>query len=152
MSKRQKTVAAFGFTKAIKHRNELVPVNIPTEVNNITCTVDCSNCKKRFKNNQGLGVHKLPCTKTKGHVPPQLTDVHDTGVSEKREDTLIDDVVKSTVNYSLSRVDCEESESGSSHVSRGIKRKPKGSEVRKSHPAVFKAKIIHQCQPGVSQY
>ena len=61
-------------------------------------------------------------------------------------------VVKSTVNYLLSRVDCEESESGSSHVSRGIKRKPKGSEVRKSHPAVFKAKIIHQCQPGVSEY
>ena len=74
-------------------------MNIPTEVNNITCTVDCShckkqmsnitctvdcsNCKKRFKNNQGLGVHKLACTKTKGHVPPQLTDVHDTGVSVK---------------------------------------------------------------------
>ena len=35
MAKRQKTLAAFGFTKAIKHRNELVPVNIPTEVNNI---------------------------------------------------------------------------------------------------------------------
>ena len=66
------------------------------------CTVDCPHCKKRFKNNQGLGVHKLPCTKTKGHVPPQLTDVHDTGVSEKRQDSLIDDVVKSTVNYLLS--------------------------------------------------
>ena len=105
-----------------------------------------------LKNNQGLGVHKLACTKTKGHLPPQLTDVHDTGVSEKREDTLIDDVVKSTVNYLLSRVDCEESENGSSLVSRGIKRKPKASEVRKTHPAVFKAKIIHQCQPGVSQY
>ena len=30
-------------------------------------------------------------------------DVHDAGVSEKREDTLIDDVVKSTVNYLLSK-------------------------------------------------
>ena len=55
-------MAAFGFTKAIKHKNEFVPVNIPTELKEITITVEYSNCKKRFKNNQGLGVHKLACT------------------------------------------------------------------------------------------
>ena len=58
---------------------------------------------------------------------------------------------RSTLNYSVSRV-VEELESGSFGGSREAKRKPRGSDVRKSHTAIFKAKIIHQCQPGVSQY
>ena len=59
MSKHQRTLAAFGFTKSIKHRDRLVPVNIPIAVDEVT-HVSCSNCDKRFMNTQGLGVHKYP--------------------------------------------------------------------------------------------
>ena len=60
--KRQKTLAAWhGFTKNVRHRGELVPVNIPSEINLVTCTIECPKCKQRFKSNQGLGVYKLAC-------------------------------------------------------------------------------------------
>ena len=65
MSKRQRTLAAFGFTKSIKHRDWLVPFNIPNAVDEVTHNVSCSNCDKRFMNTQGQGVHKLTCCKKK---------------------------------------------------------------------------------------
>ena len=61
---RQRALGAFGLTKAVIHRGKRTAVSIPAAVELVSkFAVGCGNCGKRFKNNQGLGFHKLACGK-----------------------------------------------------------------------------------------
>ena len=114
MSKRQRTLAAFGFIKSIKHRDRLIPVNIPNAVDEVTHDVSCSNCDKRFMNTQGQGVHKLACSKKKSvQLQPKQAQakVPDVIAPNKIED----EAVRSTVNYLVSMV-VEQHEIGSTSL------------------------------------
>ena len=65
MSEKQQTLGAFGSTKTLIHQDEKVNTDIPNTVN-LNYTEDkCDNCGKRFKNNQGYGLHKLISKKNK---------------------------------------------------------------------------------------
>ena len=56
MSK-QKTLAAFDFTKTIVHRGNVARVDIPLTVDLDVGTIPCRSCSKKFKTQQGLSVH-----------------------------------------------------------------------------------------------
>ena len=60
-AKRQKTLGFFGFSKTVTHRRQ--EVDIPVDSPDVSRNVSCPKCKKKFVNNQGLGVHKLSCGK-----------------------------------------------------------------------------------------
>ena len=164
--KKQKTLGAFGFTKTVKHRGEPTVVDIPNEVDVAKYnTVECANCKGRFKTNQGLGVHKLSCvknntdvskTKDGAHPPRGFTRPDDNQVTEADVDT----VASTNTELATEPPTPNDDEYGSS---KDVKRKndetkidgrkyAKGANKRRSYSAKFQADIIHQCQPGVSQH
>ena len=62
MSKRLKTLGFFGFSKEITHRGKRVKIELPENVPDKSKNVECSICKKKLFNTQGLGVHKLICS------------------------------------------------------------------------------------------
>lgn len=59
MSKKQSTLAAFGFTKTITHRGHDTTVDIPKKVPKETFKLTCQYCMQGFKNQQGLSVHVM---------------------------------------------------------------------------------------------
>ena len=61
MSKRkQKTLAAFGFTKKVMHRGEEIDVDIPNEVNlEDHFKLKCLYCPLKFKSQQRLSLHMI---------------------------------------------------------------------------------------------
>ena len=66
MSKRkiQPTLFAFGVSKKIKHRDEVVNVSLPLRAEEpIPGAYLCSHCPKRFKNTPGLSVHMMEILK-----------------------------------------------------------------------------------------
>ena len=100
---------------------------------------------KGFKNTQGLGVHKLA---GKEKLNDTVVVAEQTVLPASFSDS--DDVeneAKNCLNYIACRVE-ERVENGDSKKAT----KRRGANRRESHSAVFKAKVIHECQPGVSQY
>lgn len=55
IKRKQPTLAAFNFTKRVKHRGEMTDVQMLLEV--IETPINCKICDKTFKNEQGLGSH-----------------------------------------------------------------------------------------------
>lgn len=55
MSKKQKTLGFFGFTKSVKHRGNTTKVQIPDDAHETFLV--CKYCRKSFRNQQGLTVH-----------------------------------------------------------------------------------------------
>ena len=102
MSKCQKTLVFFfffGFSKEITRRGKRVKIELPEDVPDKSKNVECSICKNKFFNTQGLGVHKLICSqdhlqyttaKIKKHVVPSRLREEAESVVEK---------VQSVVNY-----------------------------------------------------
>ena len=68
-------------------------VNIPETTDDFLLLVECTNCLRKFRNTQGLGVHKLKCKK----------DNHEIFAPNSNE--TVEFVVKDTVNYLLRRVE-----------------------------------------------
>ena len=145
-AKCQKTLGFFGFSKTVTHRGQEVKVDIPDDSPDISRKVSCPKCKKRFVNNQGLGVHKLSCCKNFSSAQTSNAKVIDTRVYTS-EVSNNENIARSVVNYLVGMV-----ESGNTVESTPAKTKAtRGSYVRKAHTAVFKAKVIHQIQTVVSQ-
>ena len=58
----QPTLAAFGFTKKIKHNSSLAEVVLPKSVNEEeTKRFSCQYCQKHFVAKKGLVVHEQFC-------------------------------------------------------------------------------------------
>lgn len=165
--KRQKTLGAFGFTKEVNHRGKWTAVDIPSEVDVAKYnTVECPKCKERFKSNQGLGVHKLACmkdvakTNDDAHPPDHFAPPDATSEVRGEDDQATEADVEAIVVTFTAPPTSTDYEPGSSG---GVKRKSDGTKIdrrkyakgaanRNSYSASFQAKVIHQCQPGVSQY
>ena len=54
---KQKTLAAFQFTKSVVHRNKTTEVDIPEEIECKETYFICPHCKEFFLSKQGLAVH-----------------------------------------------------------------------------------------------
>ena len=145
--KRQKTLGFFGFSKEITHRGKSVNIEFPEDVPDKSKKVECSICKKKFFNTQGLGVYKLICSPDHPRYATAEINKH-LGPSRSREKAeSVVEKVQSVVNYLVETVAVGDQ-------GKEVKNKKKvtrGSNVRKKHTAVFKAKVIHQVQPDVSQ-
>ena len=137
--KRQKTLGFFGFSKTVTHRGKKVKVDIPDDARDTSKNVTCPTCEKKFINNQGLGVHKLSCGDTRDQTSNAKL-VHTSGVSDDEK------IAQSVLNYLIGMVESADAQIPSKKV-----KSTKGSHVRKAHTAEFKAKVIHQIQPNVSQ-
>ena len=74
MSKRQKTLGFFGFSKEITHRERHVKIGVPEDVPDKSKNIEYSICKKKFFNTQWLGVHKLICSQ--GHPQYATAEVN----------------------------------------------------------------------------
>ena len=62
MSQRQKTLGFLRFSKEITHRGKRAKIELPEDVPGECRNVECSICKKKFFNSEGLRVHKLICS------------------------------------------------------------------------------------------
>ena len=60
MSKKQTTLAAFGFTKSATHRGQKTTIDLPKTVSEETYKLKCLLSMQGFKNQQGLSVY-LKC-------------------------------------------------------------------------------------------
>ena len=57
MSKKQKTMQFFGFSKNVVHRGKIIEVDIGDEVQDAD-KILCEYCSKKFKTKQGLAIHR----------------------------------------------------------------------------------------------
>ena len=64
---KQKTLAAFKFTKVVVHRDEKTEVAIPEVISSRETYLQCNVCQDFFKNQQALSVHRL-CKHSKEEV------------------------------------------------------------------------------------
>ena len=87
--KRQLILGALGFTITVKHRGKTVKVEMPLEAPGATIDIGCDLCEKRFKSQQGLGVHKLV------HMKRESKEVHQLRAPTEYE--IVRDVVSSLV-------------------------------------------------------
>ena len=154
--KRQKTLGFFGFTKSVTHRGEKMAVKIPDEIEDFGIKkYSCSTCSKQFLSNQGLGVHKLSCEKksmANDNVKP-LSNKMSSINTNSSDIKIIESVVKSVTNNLVNLVeknlvDIAEVEKKTNEKN---KKETRGRDIRRSHTALFKATVIHELQPGVTQ-
>ena len=104
MSKRQKTLGFFGFSKEITHKGKHVNIELPEDVPDKSKNVEYSICKKKFFNTQWLGVHKLICSQ--GHPQYATAEVNKhVAASRSREKAeSVVEKVQSVVNYLVETV------------------------------------------------
>ena len=60
IKRKQPRLAAFGFTKKVKHRGEEIAIQMPLEA--VETLFECENCDKSFKSRQGLAFMLKLCT------------------------------------------------------------------------------------------
>ena len=104
MSKSQKTLGFFGFSKEITHRGKRAKIELPEDVPDKSKIVECSICKKKFFNTQGLGVNKLICSQD--HPQYATAEIKkQVAPSRSREKTKsVVEKVQSIVNYLVETV------------------------------------------------
>ena len=127
--KRQLTLWALGFTKTVKHRGKTVKVEMPLEAPGATIDIGCDLCEKRFKSQQGLGVHKLV------HMKRESKEVHQLRAPTEYE--IVRDVVSSLVTMRVLN--------GNGKVR---KKKDAHSFNDFSYKRAYDAQYIFHCQGG----
>ena len=134
MSKKQATLAAFGFTKAVSHRGKETVVNIPKTTSEDEYKLKCKHCSQTFKNQQGLSVH-VKCKH--GHVTTAVMD------------NVLTDILPGPSNLATvpSTVDNSEVEVIEILDATPVERR-RGSDVRKSFNNKFKARAIELVERG----
>ena len=74
--RKQPTLAAFGFSKKVRHRGEGIAIQMPLEA--AETLFECENCEKSFKSLQGLAFHVtvmhsiIPQEDRKNSEPPVM--------------------------------------------------------------------------------
>ena len=141
------TLGFFGFSQEITHREKRVKIDLSEDVPDKSKNVECLIGKKKFFNTQGLGVHKLICSQD--HPQYGTIEINKYIASSRSRDKAesVVEKVQSVVNYLVETVAVGDQ-------GKEVKDKKKAtreSHVRKKHTAVFKAKVIHQVQPDLSQ-
>ena len=124
-----------------------VKIELPEEVPDKSKNAELSICKKKFFNTEGLGVHKLICSQDHPQYATAEINQHVTPSRSREKAESVVEKVQSVVNYLLKTVAVGDQ-------GKEVKDKMKatwGSNVCKKHTAVFKAKVILQVQPDISQ-
>ena len=147
MSK-QKSLAAFGFSKTVVHRGVANRVFIPEYVDEVKGTINCSHCTMKFKTKQGLAVH-AKCKHPSFEPAEKKVRITKESLSTSSEKSIsIDSIVRSEVQDVLNGVVGKVV--GIVGKSEGTKQ-PKGKK-RHGYTAQFKAEVIHACDsPNESQ-
>lgn len=159
MSKKQKTLAAMGFTKTVKHRETEAKIDIPLEDHSNEMKEQCHLCNKKFKNKQGLGVH-VKCVHGVSDCPTTSSNSSDTGKKQSPLLALMDknkDKEQATFegdNEEMRSQDSEpEAELHSADPSNDAETKSKrrGQEKRFHYSIEKKAEILHEFESGATQ-
>ena len=116
-----------------------VKIGLPEDVPDKSKNVECLSSKKKFFSIQGLGVHKLICSQDHPqHATAEINKYVASSRSREKAESVVE-MVQSVVVGDQGK------------EAKNKKKATRGSSVRKKHTAFFKAKIIHQGQPDVSQ-
>ena len=137
----------FCFSKEITHRGKRVKIELPQDVRDKSNNVDWSICRKKFFNTQGLGVHKLICSQDHPQHATAEINKHVAPSRSREKAKSVVEKVQAVVNYLVETVAVGDQ-------GKEIKDEKKaawGSNVRKKHTAIFKAKVTHQVQLDASQ-
>ena len=126
---KQTTLAAFGFSKTVKHRGRDIISKVVSET---VYELKCHHCMKGFKNQQGLSVH-LKCKHAANNVGEVLPETKCHQVSSA------DDVVEVIT----------EGDSNAEILEPPVTvEKRRGRDIRKSITNKFKAKAIAAVERG----
>ena len=136
----------FGISKEITHRGKCVKIELLEGVPDKSKNVECSICKKKFFNIQELGVHKLICSQDHPQYATAEINKHFAPSRSREKAEPVVEKIQSVVNYLVETVAIDDQ----GKEVKDKKKATRGSNVRKKHSAVFKAKVIHQVQPDVS--
>ena len=138
MSKKQTTLAAFGFTKSVTHRGQKTTTDLPKTVSEEIHKLKCLHVMQGLKNQQGLSVH-LKCKHASITAEDQLPRSNEI-LCELQENETTSVPSAESVDK---EVECVEILETSPSVER-----PRGSDVRKSINNRFKAKAIALVERG----
>ena len=137
IKRKQPTLAAFGFTKKVKHRSTEMVIQMLLEA--VETLFECESCEKSFKTPQGLAFHAkvmhsiIPKEDRKTSVPPVMQS------NEELISLSVKDMVENLVNK----------------VVRARAKSEAASKVadKKHHQysASFKAEAINACDNGANQ-
>ena len=144
MSKRRKTLGFFSFSKEITHRGKRVKIEPPEDVHDKSKNVECSICKKKFFNTQGLGVHKLICSQDHPEYATAEINKHDAPSRSREKAESVVEKVQSVVNYLVETVSIGD-------PGKEVKDKKKatrgGQIIIKSTVLSSKLKLFIRCNP-----
>lgn len=135
-TKKQSTLAAFGFTKSVFHRGQETVIDIPKTVSEDEYQLECVHCLQIFKNKQGLYVH-MKCKH--GNISTVEHLIHkDTSESQKYGET----------SGAPASTESTESEVIEILETTQTVENRQGSDVRKSFNNRFKASAIPHVENG----
>jgi len=134
MSKKQATLAAFGFTKSVLHRGTETIINIPKTVSAEEYKLKCLDCMQTFKNQQGLSVH-LKCK-------------HNHSTINNSSDNTDNVLCESQPGQSAEPSNIDNEEPKVIEILETPIEKRRGSDVRKSFTNKFKANAITLVEHG----
>ena len=158
MSKKQRTLADFGFTKTIIHRGNEMKVDIPNRISDSPPKLKCPNCEQTFLNQQGLSIHilcKHSATNKKENNDPSGSckrKIIDTEEGKSQEESIIEESVNGKeLEKNEGHVDIQPEEQVDDSAAASKKTKydrRRGQEKRKSVTNKFKAKVIAAVESG----
>ena len=138
MSKKQQTLAAFGFTKTFLHQGREMKVDLPTEVTLSSANMKCPICEQKFINQQGLSEHikcKHPIMDNNAvdHTPNNKTKLNENENSYK-ENIVLDE--------NANEIACD------TDVLQTKDERRRGRDKRRSITNELKSKIIAEVESG----
>ena len=139
--KRQATLFKYGYSKKVKHRNELVEVcgeKLCTEEPGL---IKCDDCDNRFKTRQGLSMHRMWAHQNPSSSAP---DKKFFGPNK------VDDDVPKDVQIVLEKV-LKAVEGDVLEIEPVLKVGRRGANVRRKYDFIFKMKIIDLIDQGIPQ-
>ena len=147
---KQKTLAAFKFTKVVVHRDEKTEVAIPEVISSRETYLQCNVCQDFFKNQQALSVHRL-CKHSKEEVNNNTESLENICKFVSSE-TVANFVLESMLSVVFKEAEKSVSEAGEevneeSREESNVKTsKRRGSEKRRQYSASYKLDVIREIE------
>ena len=145
-TKIQPTLFAFGVSKKIKHREEVVNVSLPLRAEEpIPGAYLCSHCPKRLKNTQGLSVH-MKCTHNGDTRSSSSSQSNKLAVVSHKStiDELLSEDVTFVMNSLIKNVE--------GRIAKHVAAKEQAEKKRHVYTAKFKVQVIEACdEEGATQ-
>ena len=140
---KQKTLAAFQFTKSVVHRNKNTEVEIPEEIECKETYFQCRHCKEFFLSKQGLAVHILCKHEQKEVTKDNNNNIEETSccsIESFVKESLLEKILEKVFNVEV--VEDPDEEPATKVAARGRH----GAQKRRQYTASFKLGVIERVE------